>query len=207
MTQYERQQDLESKSGWLGRFTMAEKEWWRRGAIAFLLAGLLFTAASVISFVIGRPWSFLDAQMTIALVFVLGGVVSLYAIQRPTFGLLGRASSVVTGVGLIVAIIGTAAVVVAPEFGWLAFVGLPLTWIGCLALGIATVRAHVLPRWTGVALAIGFPAAAVAGFTFAQVLGTPLTDSGAFRGAIVPGIIWLAIAYVLRTQEPRAGVQ
>jgi hypothetical protein len=54
--------------------------------------------------------------------------------------------------------------------------------LGFLLLGIATLRARVLPQWAGVALILVLPVAALLG------------DYG---GGLVLGIVWLALGYVL----------
>jgi len=68
-------------------------------------------------------------------------------------------------------------------------VGLMFVGIGFLLLGIATVRARVLPRWCGVSLIVAFVAVLVS-------LGFP-ASLGAYAVMIVLGFVWLALGYVL----------
>ena len=76
-----------------------------------------------------------------------------------------------------------------PGFGFLA--GILLTSLGLVLLGVATLRARVLPRWFGVGL-------------IALVVFSAL---GAFGGFIVVGLIWLALGYALWTQPGALGAQ
>ena len=154
---------------------IAVTEWRRRGTVGFLLAGVGFVTASVVSFAVGRPLQILDVLMVVALLLVLVGTIGLYTVQRDAFSRLGRLSAVVAVVGLVVATVGTAAAVVAPGVARIALVGLPLTWLGFVALGVATARACVLPRWTGVVLAIAFPGAVL---LFVLPVNVTFTETG-----------------------------
>ena len=64
----------------------------------------------------------------------------------------------------------------------LLLLGLVGMLLGFVLLGIATLRAGVLPQWAGVALILVLPVSALLG------------DSG---GGLVFGIVWLALGYVL----------
>jgi len=61
--------------------------------------------------------------------------------------------------------------------------------LGLVLLGVATLRARVLPRWCGVGL-------------IALVVFSAL---GAFGGFLVVGLLWLALGYALLSQ-PGASV-
>ncbi len=54
---------------------------------------------------------------------------------------------------------------------------------GFLFLGIATLRAGVLPRWCGVALIVALPLVAVAGGVF----GAPIDED--YPGVVVMGLV------------------
>lgn len=141
--------------------TLSPDAWQRIALGGFLVAGVLFTIASVISFVIGQNQSltYLDAHMTVALIFVLVGVGGLYAIQKHAFGSIGQIGSLGFLAGLATMVVGTAAAAVAMPFETTLLVAFPLTYLGGLLMGIATYRSGVLPRWTGVVLAIALPSA------------------------------------------------
>ncbi len=79
--------------------------------------------------------------------------------------------------------------------------GLLLMFAGFVVLGIATLRARVLPRWCGVALILALP------LTFGSgVLLRPEGEFGDYPGAIVLGVIWLALGYALRSRVARQPV-
>lgn len=180
---------------------LSEATWRWIGIAGFVVSGVLFAVGSGISFRENRPIAYLDAHMAVAIASVLVGIGGLYGVQKRAFGRFGRLSSLTLVVGLLLATLGTGALYAAPRFAPLAFVGLPLTWLGGILMGAATYRGGVLPRWAGVGLAVAFPGAAVAGFSFNRFFGTPLAPSGAFSGAIVPGVVWFALAYALLTVE------
>jgi hypothetical protein len=124
-----------------------------------------------------------------AFLVLLVALVGLHVQQRGRYGPLGT-------VGFLAAFIGAAMVGVAnPAEHCLGldilgtFVYLPgvlLLSIGMLLLGIATIRARVLPRWCGVALIVGVLAMFIA------------ADDG---GMVVLGLVWLLLGYVLWSQR------
>lgn len=99
--------------------------------------------------------------------FVLG----LYAVQRPRIGRLGLAGAVAYAYSyvfftttVVYALVAhtTDYEAVTKAFGaWMVIHGL-IMLIGGAAFGFAVVRARVLPRWTGVCLAVGVVVVAAA---------------------------------------------
>jgi len=81
------------------------------------------------------------------------------------------------------AVLGT--IFISGVLGWL--VGFPL-------LGIATLRARVLPRWCGVLLIAYFP-----------LFGFLLSSYG--WGGVALGLLWLALGFVLWPWRGRAAEQ
>jgi hypothetical protein len=63
-------------------------------------------------------------------------------------------------------------------------VGILLTSLGLVLLGVGTLRAGVLPRWCG----------------FGLIALVVFLAFGAFGGFVVVGLIWLALSYALWTQ-------
>ncbi len=70
------------------------------------------------------------------------------------------------------------------SLGLLFPIGLLLAFVGTVAMGIATLRAGTLPRWSGVQLLALWLAA----------LGL-----GGNGGGILAGLIWMALGYALRS--------
>ncbi len=121
---------------------------------------------------------------------MVGALLGLRARQAPAYGRLGTAgfvlallgsallcvitvTAIISGDALGEAVLGT--IFISGVLGWL--VGFPL-------LGIATVRARVLPRWVGVLLIAYFP-----------LFGFLLSSYG--WGGIALGLLWLALGYAL----------
>jgi hypothetical protein len=118
-------------------------------------------------------------------------VVGLHARQTPNYGRLGTA-------GFVVAFVGTASVFLSTVL-WLltrnsnGIVGLMemgglLAWlVGFPILGVATLRAGVLPRWCGLLL--------VAWLVYFPLILVSLNSYG--EGRALWGLVWLAQGYAL----------
>jgi hypothetical protein len=90
-------------------------------------------------------------------------------------------------------LISTAATILAGReiLDWLFVLGVFGT-LGLMLLGAATLRAGVLPRWCGVLLIVA-------------VLGIPIYFAlGNYGGALLYGLLWLALGYVLWSQRGAA---
>src|SRR5215207_6944364 len=135
------------------------------------------------------PYDYLtNAIDSAAFLLLLVGLVGLHARQAGRYSPLGTA-------GFFAAFVGAAMVGVANPAEHclaLAFLGILvytpgvlLLSIGMLLLGIATMRARVLPRWSGVLL-VAYPLLLIAGLP----VDGPL---------ILVGLLWLALGYVLWT--------
>ncbi len=172
---------------------MASSNLVRWGALGALVAGVAWIASFAVGLVsegqgsetFGLPSFYLIEGLTgLALTGMLVGLLGLHARQDANYGVLGR-------VGFLAALVGTALVLAnvllirAAErnlLDLLLLLGLLGMLLGFLLLGIATLRARVLPQWAGVALILVLPVAALLG------------DYG---GGLVFGIVWLALGYIL----------
>jgi hypothetical protein len=181
---------------------MASSNLVRWGALGALVAGVAWIASFVVglasegqgSETFGLPSFYLIEGLTgLALVGTLVGLLGLHARQDANYGVLGT-------VGFLAALVGTALVLAnvllirtaeRNLLDLLLLLGLLGMLLGFVLLGIATLRARVLPQWAGVALILVLPVAALLG------------DYG---GGLVFGIVWLALGYVLlaaRTLDSR----
>ncbi len=98
-------------------------------------------------------------------------VIGLYAVQRPQIGRLGLLGATAYSYSYVffTATVVYALVAGTPNyraltevFGpWMTLHGVVML-VGGVAFGIAVVRAHVLPRWTGISLIVGVIAVAAA---------------------------------------------
>jgi hypothetical protein len=94
---------------------------------------------------------------------MLGGLVGLHARQAGLYGRLGTVGFYLAFAGAALAFVGQATSGIFPHnngaLGWLFsdpgfgfLVGILLLSLGLVLLGVATLRARVLPRWCGIGL-------------------------------------------------------
>ena len=175
----------------------------RWGALAALVSGVLWIVGGLLHLAypqdppgaLGHFLNYLGtAIFSGAYLGMLGGLVGLHARQAGLYGRLGTAGFFLAFAGAALAFVGQATSAIFPKegtLGWLFsdpgfgfLVGLLLVSLGLVLLGVATLRARVLPRWCGVGL-------------IALVVFSAL---GAFGGFVMVGLIWLALGYTLRSQ-------
>ena len=174
------------------------------GGACYLLVGL-FHPSNVPSSVVTTPWLVVHILAMGTSFFGMIGLTGLYARQAEKTGWLGLAGYLLLNLWLAL-ILGFTFVEVfilpmvasaAPAFvaGWLGmFTGtasdinlgaLPTIWtitgplyiLGGILFGIATFRARILPRWSGVLLAVGTaigPAAAFISLDYQPKVAVPV---------------------------------
>ena len=180
----------------------------RLGAPASVAAGLLWlvvwfhqrlthgpTQENEERIFLGLTWLDSGKFLVVPLILLLVGIVSLYGLrERP--GLLGRIGFVVTVVGLVGLIVGTALEFWFFPWGSYAvgFEELPgfvrgapvqplstlVFTIGLIVFNIDLVRARVVPVWLAPVLVLG---------GFATIFLTPTF--------LLPGLAWLVLGFVL----------
>jgi hypothetical protein len=172
----------------------------RWGALAAMASGVLWIAGGLLHLAYpqdppGTLGYFLNylgtAVFSAAYLGMLGGLVSLHARQMDSYGMLGRAGFLLAFVGAALAFVGQASSGVFPQngtLGWLFsdpgfgfMAGILLTSLGLVVMGVATLRAGVLPGWCG----------------FGLVALVVFLALGAYGGFVVVGLIWLALGYRL----------
>jgi hypothetical protein len=172
------------------------------GALAALASGALWIAGGILHLaypqdppgMLGYYLNYVGtAVFSVAYLGMLGGLVGLHARQMDSYGRLGRAGFLLAFAGAALAFVGQATSGIFPQngtLGWLfsdpgfAFqAGILLTSLGLLLMGIATLRAGVLPRWCG----------------FGLINLVIFLALGAYGGYVVAGLIWLALGYALRS--------
>ncbi len=177
----------------------------RLGGIAAVVAGAAWAVSGVVHFTLVYPQAgtgptgsvsdyLIEGAHAVAEAGMLGALLGLRARQVSAYGWLGAAgfalaflgtallsaitvTAIISGDALGEAVLGS--IFISGVLGW--FVGFPL-------LGIATLRARVLPRPCGVLLLAYFP-------LFVFLLG--------FYGwgGIALGLLWLALGYALLAQK------
>ena len=120
--------------------------------------------------------------LALALVLTAAGLVGLHALQKESYGLLGR-------VGFYIAVASLLArafrdVLFLAGSSALEWIVSPSVWglvVGLVLMGIATLRARVLPRWYGLALMVSL------------LVSLPLIT----YGTALFGVILLVLGYAL----------
>ncbi len=173
----------------------------RWGGIAAVVTGLIF----VVLFVLFNPEqglataTFFSSPVSTVLFFVallgqVAGMAGLHALQGGRHVRLGAAGSVVAFVGfalvliafIALSLVGDTSSVGVVVFALLLLLGILAPFVGLALLGVATLRARVLPSWFGVLLIVGLPVVAV-------LMGSQLVGIG----LVVYGVFWILVGYVL----------
>jgi hypothetical protein len=133
----------------------------RWGALALTAGGavwLLLGLSNVFGYLQAIPGREDVVLLALALVLTAAGLVGLHALQKASYGLLGR-------VGFYLALASIAARVVrdvlflagSQALQWIVWPSVVGLLVGLVAYGAATWRARVLPRWYGLALIVSMP--------------------------------------------------
>ena len=124
----------------------------------------------------------MSVLFVVALLLLLAGMVGFHALQRGSYGRVGRAAFyAVLAVGVLILIWNLVSLLSGSGIGWLRAIALVGLMAGFALYGAATLRARVLPRWCGVVLIVAFPI-------------TALLDA---YGNIWIGLVWLVLGYAL----------
>ncbi len=134
------------------------------------------------------------------------GIASLHVLQSEHYGRRGAAGALVSFVGFALLFVGFLGFVLlnSTVFAILLVLGVLVPFIGLILLGIATIRARVLPTWFGVLLIVGYPVAAL----FFVLFGMPGGGFDFTATFVVLAIFWGSIGYMLlskggaRSQRP-----
>ena len=172
------------------------------GAMGGLVAGVAWAVSDVLALLfpgqeegpIGSASSYLiESADAIAEAGMLAALIGLHVVQARSLGRLGRVGFVVAFIGTALVLVSTLwAVILLDRFGTTVpglMFGLGLLgWlVGFVLFGIATFRARVLPRWSGLLL-VAYPLVLIAGVPVEGPL-------------ILVGLLWLALGYALWTRR------
>ena len=177
------------------------------GGIAAVLAGLLLIIVLLVlsnlqqwlapdTFSPGLPSTILFIG---ALLGQMAGVAGLHALQRGRYGRLGTAGFLVSFVGfalefiariMTLIVVGGTSSAVNLVLVLLFLLGNLAPFVGLVLLGVATLRARVLPRWFGVLLIVGTVVVVV-------LLGAQLLTIG----LVANGVLWILIGYTLLSRS------
>ncbi len=182
---------------------MSSAELVRWGVLGAFLAGVAWVVSGLISLAIpgqgteeigSYSYYLLETMFCVASVGMLGGLVGLHARQVPSYGVLGATGFYAAFIGTALMLLSTVATVLVGRevLDWLFVLGFLGACVGLVLLGAATLRAGVLPRWCGVLLIVA-------------VFGIPVYFAlGDYGGAILYGLLWLALGYTLWSQSGTA---
>lgn len=179
----------------------------RWGVPGALLSGMVFIILSLLSLATPEPAAYLDVIFGVAWLSTVLPVAALHAVQEGRYGLLGRVGSASIVVGAVATFLGALAVATrSTSLAWPLFIaGGVFLLAGLVVLGIASLRARVLPRWCGVALILALPLTALAGpLTGGLLQAQTQTNSGDYPGVIVMGLLWLGLGYALWSRRAAA---
>ena len=201
---------------------MSSRRLIRWSGLAAMLGGLLWMVLGALAGMTGGSTKVLgltegaySRMFTVSLLLVTAGLAGLYARQAGRFGRLGAAGFVLAFIGLALMVLGIViewwisdlifADVQPGQFkpgahaGWGIFlVGFCVLAVGFVLVGIATIQAKALPRWSrALPLVIGLLPAS--GFLVALSIGE--------WGLLSPGLGWMLLGYVLWSHQTEAPVQ
>ena len=185
--------------------TDAASAWLRRfGALVALAAGLSWVVNDVAGRLSPDPddwdcnssWDyFTNALDPVAFFLTAAAVAALHARQRQRSGKLGKAGAVAAFLGCVATGVNNPIehcgdVEVLGLVLWVP--GTLLLFLGMLVLGVATIRARVLPVWAGAVVMVGV----VALFMAADA-----------AGMVIFGLAWIAVGYALWLDEAPSSPQ
>src|SRR5215213_3507794 len=169
--------------------------WWELlgavlGGLAWLVSVLLDSASA--------PQEPLFLVYAIAWLATLGGLVGLYALQASSHLLLGTSSFFAAFIGALLALAGTVLNLLSRvdllqqgSYEQTLGLGLFITLLRVTLLGVASLLGRRIPLWVGVAI----------------IVAPLLAWLWGGYGAIVLGVVWLAVGYALWLAREEANQQ
>ena len=167
----------------------------RWAATGFLLGGavwLVLGLSNVFGYLQAIPGREDVALLVLALLLTAAGLAGLHALQKESHGLVGRAGFYVALASLAARALGAVTFLLGSSaLDWVSLPGTLGMLLGFVLYGLATLRAGVLPRWYGLALALSVPAS------------LPL----AVYGTALFGLILVILGLALRSRRGAAAEQ
>ena len=157
----------------------------RWGAVAFMLGGVGWIVLNLFTLSLGQQAFFntgLNVLYIIVLLLSVGGLAGFHALQKESYGRVGRGGFYTVLVSVAILILETVVFSFGSEaIGFLNPIGLLGVLVGFVLYGAATLQARVLPRWCGVLFIVFFPVALLS----------------VEYGNIWTGLVQLVLGYVL----------
>ena len=172
-----------------------------RGSGLALVAGALLLGAAIamVSFGLSgqRPQPLVSTMLLVASILIMLALPGMYARQSEVAGWLGLVGHVLLEVGIVIVIVYAAAPLFNPDTTGLGesvaafLLGIALL-LGLVLTAIATLRAEVYPRWSGILLL-----AAGVGFLFDFFVAEYLPPLAGQLGDAIFGMVFaLAFAWI-----------
>jgi hypothetical protein len=164
---------------------MASSALIRWGAVGLMLGGVIWVVlglSALVGYLQAIPGREDVVLFVVAHLLLAVGLVGLHALQKGSYGRLGRAGFYIALVAIAARVLG--AVVFLAGSSALEWISLPATLgmlVGFVLYGVATLRARVLPRWYGLALIVSLP------------VSLPV----AVYGTVLFGLFLVVLGYVL----------
>ena len=157
---------------------MSSSDLIRWGGLAAVMTGVVFIVDGLLGLAFpGAIW--LEATFSAALLLMLVGLAGFHALQKESYGRIGRAGFYTIIVGSLIHVLGSMVILAGSmALDLLIVLGNLAALVGFVLYGAATLQARALPRWCGVAFIVALPVTIV-------------------LGNVVFGLVWLALGYVL----------
>lgn len=152
-----------------------------------MLAGTAYVLEAIVFAV--RPGGALQSIVSLVAVFLTAvGLLGFHALQKESYGRIGRGGlytaivgALVQAIAVVVSLLSGGGYLEGPLAGTLFPIGFMVLMVGLILYGAATLQARLLPRWCG----IGF------------IIFGPLAFVPWEYSVILPGLVLLALGYVL----------
>src|SRR5829696_3320754 len=196
---------VSSQEGAPRMITSSLIRWWELlgavlGGLAWLVSVLLDSASAP-----QEPLFLVCAVAWLATLSGVGGLVGLYALQASSYLLLGTSSFFAAFIGALLALAGTVLNLLSrvdllqqgfyeQTLGlglFITLIGVAVFGVGFTLLGVASLLGRRIPLWVGVAI----------------IVAPLLAWLWGGYGAIVLGVVWLAVGYALWLAREEANQQ
>jgi len=165
----------------------------RLGGLAGMVAGAMYLMIAIINQFAPQEIVFvsfsdylIEVLYFVALLGTLVAIAGLHFTQSGSYGVLGTAGSAVASVSFVLLLVVSLVTLLVggAVLDTLTLLGVLVALVGLVLLGIATIRARVLPWWCGLLLIVVFPL---------SIALNVAADAGGF----LLGVVWGLVGFVL----------